>query len=297
MKARGTRLRRGWCGPLGLAAVAALTAVTGCGGANGSGGKNPALVISGRAPATPYAGPLRVADHPAGDLRARAGAAGLALECDGDISSGGSGDRWSEGDGGSTPAGGLAAYFDMQQPDVPRHGYRVERAEPDRVLFSFDVHGRTKVAVVVAKDGPGRPGWGPESSASCDPSELPAAFTDRQPYEIWSDADGRRVPLSRVSSSPGPAHCGWQTVHFLEVGAPSGAHPALYARDPKGVLPAGMLTAPYRGHTTLPRDARDTGYHLGDQSLWLSPDGSLAYIRRAGSVEAWPAVAPGNGCA
>lgn len=69
------------------------------------------------------------------------------------------------------PEEGLNAYFDIYQPEEPDYGYRVERREGDRVLFSFDVRGRTKVAVVVAKDQPHRPGWGPETSASCDPSE------------------------------------------------------------------------------------------------------------------------------
>lgn len=63
----------------------------------------------------------------------------------------------------------------------------MERKEKDRVLFSYDVKGRAKVAVVVAKDQPHRPGWDPETNASCDPSELPASFTDST-YEIWTVA-------------------------------------------------------------------------------------------------------------
>ncbi|MER6458536.1 hypothetical protein ABT270_38945 [Streptomyces sp900105245] len=58
----------------------------------------------------------------------------------------------------------------------PDHGYRAERREADRALYSVDVKGRTKVAVVVAKDQKDRPGWGPpETNAACDPAELPAA--------------------------------------------------------------------------------------------------------------------------
>ncbi len=64
----------------------------------------------------------------------------------------------------------------MVQPEQPDHGYRVERAERDRVLYSYDVDGRTKVAVVVAKDQRDRPGWGPETNASCDPAELPESL-------------------------------------------------------------------------------------------------------------------------
>ncbi|SFF54996.1 hypothetical protein SAMN05216251_118117 [Actinacidiphila alni] len=276
MRARGARV---------VGAGLLVVAAAGCGG-----GGHP-LVVSGQAPTTPYAGPLLVAAHRGDDVAARAGAAARALECDGPPYSGGGPDRWSAGDGGSTPAKGLAAWFAMDQPDVPRDGYRVERAEADRVLFSYDVGGRTKVAVVVAKDQPGRPGWGPETTASCDPSEFPASYTDRQPYEIWADAAGRRQPLSRVNSSVGPAHCGWQAARFLEVGA------TLYARDPSHVLPPGMLSRSYAARVALPPDARDTGFHRGDQHLWLAADDSFAYIGTAGAVEAWPSVTPGHACA
>lgn len=40
----------------------------------------------------------------------------------------------------------------MFQPVQSDHGYRAERREADRALYSVDVKGRTKVAFVVAKD-------------------------------------------------------------------------------------------------------------------------------------------------
>lgn len=40
----------------------------------------------------------------------------------------------------------------MFQPVQPDRGYRAEHREADRALHSVDVEGRTKVAVVVAKD-------------------------------------------------------------------------------------------------------------------------------------------------
>ncbi|MFF7970081.1 hypothetical protein [Streptomyces sp. NPDC007905] len=72
----------------------------------------------------------------------------------------------------------------MFQPVQPDRGYRVERQEADRVLYSFDVKGRPKVAVVVAKDQKHRPGWGPETNASCDPAELPARYAAAQGWEV-----------------------------------------------------------------------------------------------------------------
>ncbi|WP_043670284.1 hypothetical protein [Streptomyces xylophagus] len=271
----------------GFALVAVLVAVTAVGCGSEDGGD---VVVAGTAPAKPYDGPLYV---PASGSD-KSGAAGRALECDGKMYEGGGADAWSKGDGGKTPEGGLRAYFDMQQPDVPRTGYRVEREESGRVLFSYDVGGRTKVAVVVAKDGKNRPGWGPESSASCDPAELPASFAEAHGYEIWTDKDGKRVPTTVVSSSVGAAHCDWQKAHFLQTG--EGRKGRLYARDPDKVLPSEMLTAPYDGDVRMPASARDTGYRYQDWQLWLTADASKAYVRTPDGVEAWPAVKDGTGC-
>ncbi|MBK3573293.1 hypothetical protein JHN63_05545 [Streptomyces sp. MBT65] len=270
----------------GLTAVAVLVAVTaGCGTEDGGD-----TVVAGTPPATPYAGPLYV---PATDSD-KSGAAGRALECDGKTYESGGADAWSKGDGGRTPEGGLRTYFDIEQPDVPRTGYRVERRADGRVLFSYDVDGRTKVAVVVAKDQKNRPGWGPETSASCDPAELPASFTEAHGYEIWTDKDGKRVPTTVVSSSVGAAHCDWQKAHFLQTG--EGKKGRLYARDPDKVLPSEMLTAAYDGDVRLPASARDTGYRYQDWQLWLTPDASKAYVRTPDAVEAWPALKHGAGC-
>ncbi|MGN9762371.1 hypothetical protein [Streptomyces sp. SD31] len=277
----------------GLVVVLVAAAVVGCGAEGES------VVVQGTPPPTPYDGPLYVPvrnldeDGPRA-TRIESGAAGRALECDGEIYSGGGGETWSEGDGGSTPEEGLTAYFDIEQPDVPRSGYRVEREENGRVLFSYDVDGRTKVAVVVAEDRKDRPGWGPETSASCDPAELPESFTATQEYEIWTDEDGRRVPITEISSSAGSAHCDWQQAHFLALGTYRDRK--LYARDPDGVLDPGMLNAPYDGDVSMPGDAHDTGYRLGDRRLWLTDEKSMAYVRTPDGVEAWPRVKDGMGC-
>jgi len=271
----------------GLAGVAVLVAVTAVGCGTGD-GKD--VVVAGTPPAKPYAGPLYV---PATDSD-ESGAAGRALECDGKMYAGGDAETWSKGDGGKNPEGGLRAYFDIEQPDVPRTGYRVERRADGRVLFSYDVGGRTKVAVVVAKDGKNRPGWGPETSASCNPAEFPASFTKAHGYEIWTGKDGKRVPTTVVSSSVGAAHCDWQKAHFLETG--DGKNGRLYARDPDGVLEPGMLTASYDGDVRMPASARDTGYRYQDWQLWLTPDASKAYVRTPDGVEAWPLVKDGMRC-
>ncbi|MFE3031896.1 hypothetical protein ACFXKY_09610 [Streptomyces canus] len=266
-------------GPWVVLAAVAMT-VVGCESGEG-------LVVEGTAPATVYDGPLDVPtkeldEHTPQALRLASGAAGRALECAGEIANGNGPDGWSRDDGGDSPAEGLELYFDLFDPGEPRSGYRVERREADRVLYSYDVGGRTKVAVVVAKDQHDRPGWGPETSASCDPSELPAAWTASHGYEIWTDRAGRRVPTTEVSSGAGGDHCGWRQVHFLDLGG------RRYARDPEGLLEPGLLTAPYDDSVTLPANARDTGYRYEDRELWLTGDRGAAYVRTPDGVEAWP---------
>jgi hypothetical protein len=273
---QGAGMRRG------LWAVLAAVAMTVVGCESGEG-----VVVEGTPPATVYDGPMNVPtkeldEYTPRALRLASGAAGRALECAGEIHNGNGPDGWSEGDGADSPEEGLKLYFDLFDPSDPRSGYRVERREADRVLYSYDVAGRTKVAVVVAKDQEGRPGWGPETSASCDPSELPAEWTASHGYEIWTDQAGERVPTTEVSSGAGDDHCGWSEVHFLHLGERT------YARDPEGLLDPGTLTAPYDGSATLPTDARDTGYRYGDRELRLTDDRRTAYVRTPDGVEAWP---------
>ncbi|MEU9479035.1 hypothetical protein [Streptomyces sp. NPDC048191] len=277
----------------GLVAVAVLTtvAVAGC-----EEGPRPDLVVKGTSPASPYGGPLHVHTEEPDDsgpraLRLASGAAGRALECDGEIFDGAGPDGWSFGDGGDTPEAGLRLFFDMVQPDLPDHGWRVERRSADRVLYSYDVGGRTKAAVVVAKDQKDRPGWGPETHAACDPAEFPAAFAAAWGWEVWTDRHGRRVPVTRLSSSTGPGHCDWQSAHFLDLDGAS------YARDPEGVLGDQLLTAPYRAHVRMPAGAHDTGYRYRHWRLWLTDDKATAYVRTPDGVEAWPRIKRGVGCA
>ncbi|MEV7983368.1 hypothetical protein [Streptomyces sp. NPDC086519] len=282
-------MRRG----LAAATVLVAAAVVGCDGVGG-----PHVVVKGTPPATPYRGPL---DIPAEEteastpqaLRTASGAAGRALECDGEIHWGIGPDGWSEDDGGGSPEDGLRLFFDMFDPQVPRSGYRVERREAGRVLYSYDVGGRTKVAVVVARDQKDRPGWGPETSASCDPSELPASVTSGPGWpEIWTDARGRRVPVSKITSSAGAEHCGWQSAHFLTFGGRT------YVRDPYGVFAEGSeLAGRYDGDTAMPAGAHDTGYRLRDWRLWLTDDGDTAYVRTSHGVQAWPMERRGFACA
>ena len=239
---------------------------------------------------TPYAGPLFIASSRSEDpgVTARGAAAG-ALECAGEPSLNYS--------GGNVPhrsaKKALETFTGRQWSGVPRAGYRIEREEAGRVLYSYDVDGRTKVAIIVSNaERPGYGGgWHVESQASCDAAEWPDDVTDALGFDVWTDKDGVRVPTSKVQSSKGPEHCDWQSVTFLYLGRQQ------YLRDPKGAISHARYKSSYDAAATLPGDAEDTGFRLDGKSLWLAADESAAYVGAGPTVERWPAPKDMVGCA
>jgi hypothetical protein len=268
-------------------------------------------VVSGTSPAgiTPYDGPLSLPVDHADDasVLARSGAAGRALECSGKAYDGGGGDYDSglESAQGS-PEAALENYFHEEgwaaTWGMPSHGYRIERRDDHRVLFSYDVDGRTRAAVVVAdsvEDWKHHTGWGVEGWARCDPAEFPAAFTDGLALAVWTDATGARVPVTTVTSWQGPEHCDWQDITFLEIGSEAnGRGKEEYLRDTTGEL-GRWLDGSYDAHATLPTDATDTGWRHDGRGLWKVPDRSAAYLVDLADptdVERWPASTEPIGC-
>ena len=204
-----------------LVVVAATLLVAGCGGSS--------VVVQADPVSAPYDGPMSLpADHrDKATVQERSGAAGRALECVGDPYAG----------GGASYDSGLESVQDSATDaltnlfeedyvgDLPKDGYRVEREDDGRVLLSYDVGGRTKIAFVVSedvKDFNGDTGWGVETWAECDPSELPASVTDDLDIDVWEDASGRRVPVTRIRSFQGAQHCDWQDITFLHLGPDRG---------------------------------------------------------------------------
>ncbi|HET6166811.1 MAG TPA: hypothetical protein VFE07_08285 [Marmoricola sp.] len=271
---------------------------------SGCGSQSP--VVTGETVANPYDGPMSLPLDHSDDatVAARSGAAGRALECDGPPFDGGGGDY----DSGlastqSSAEHALSNLFDEDSPTYPPHeGYRVERRDGGRVLFSFDVGGRTKVAFIASddvRDWKHHTGWGIESWAQCDPAELPDSATGSFAVDVWTDASGARVPVSTVTSWPGPEHCDWQDIIFLELGSDaSGSAQQEYLRDTRGKL-ADLLDVTYEADATLPKGATDTGWRHDGRELWLVPDRSAAYLVRVGDatdVERWPASTQPIGC-
>jgi hypothetical protein len=245
------------------------------------------LVVTGSAPAAPNRGPLKAKapDLDGDEDNVQGGGASvLALECAGKPYQGGSrDDGWGASDGADSPDQALNALVaDEFARSLPRRAYRVEREAGRRVLYSYDVGGRTRVAVIVAKDLPRRPGWGLETFAQCDPSEFARRDRAHLDIRVWADREGRPAPVSKIFSAAGPEHCDWQSAEFLHLGDRQ------YLRDPEHALSRELLHSSYAPKTRLPDGATDTGYRDGRRQLWLSADGSDAYVRTGGGVERWP---------
>lgn len=239
-----------------------------------------------------YDGPLHVsredARHPS------AGAAGDVVDCGAWGDGGSSGDGvYAEGATADSPSGALEVARSERAFDGVQEGLQVAKEEEDRVLYVVEVDGVVKQAVIVhdgpATEGAGGPGWYVESWARCDYAELPRDFTDSIGLQVWTDAQGDRVPTTTIESSTGPEHCDWQSMTFLSLGD------AEYVRDPQPGLEE-FVAGSYQEHAVLPDDAVDTGYQRSGDHLWLSPDKARAYVGTPRDVEVWPREVQPLGC-
>ena len=203
------------------------------------------VVDRDRTATPPYDGPLD------------AGAAVGALECDGKTPY-----QRGEGvydDGLAKVQGSAEAALDDYMSEsglsffAPSDAYAVEREQDGRVLFSYDVDGRTKVAMFAAddvRDWNRDEGWGVRAWAQCDPSELPPDVTDDLNIGVWEDESGRRVPVTRIQSFQGAEHCSWTDITFLLVGREEAAD--WYVRDTSGDF-SRLLRTTFANEADAPR--------------------------------------------
>jgi hypothetical protein len=267
-----------------IAISIAAVLVAGCGSV---------VIDRGGSATPPYDGPLD------------AGAAVGALECAGETPYG-----RGEGvydDGLATVQTSAEAALDDYMSEsglsfsTPSDGYAVEREEGRRVLFSYDVDGRTKVAMFAAdgvRDWKGDEGWGVRVWAQCDPSELPADVTDDLNIGVWEDESGRRVPVTRIQSFQGAEHCSWTDITFLLVGRERTGDQ--YVRDTSGGDFAGLLRTSFTNVDRPPEGATATGWRRDGRQLWIGPDKEAAYLVSlddAQDVERWPAAKQRIWCA
>ena len=179
------------------------------------GGGDPASEVVERSESAtpPYVGPLD------------AGAAVAALECDGKTPFEHGEHVYDDGLAkvkGSAEAA-LGDYMRESGPifTTPAHGYAVELEQAGRVLFSYDVDGRTKVSMLAVddvRDWNDDEGWGVREWAQCDPSEFPEDVTDELNIGVWEDESGRRVPVTSIQSLKGSEHCDETDITFVLVG-------------------------------------------------------------------------------
>lgn len=241
----------------------------------------------------PYDGPLYVeASGPHGDSEVDGGAAERVVSCDGPAVAGGiSGSPYVDGEAFDSPDEAMDESGGGFIFDGARTDFRVARAEEDRVLFTYDVGGITKQAVIV-HDGPAAndEGWYVESWARCDLAEFPASVAEATGTQLWFDDSGHQVHTDLIVSYAGPEHCDWQESTFLTLGE------ATYVRNPPQDLGDGYFDEEWDDDTELPATADTTGYHRLGADLWLSSDQRRAYVVQGDNVELWPREAKFLGC-
>ncbi|HEX2756282.1 MAG TPA: hypothetical protein VHM48_12510 [Candidatus Limnocylindrales bacterium] len=206
------------------------------------------------------------------------------LECTGEVAN--IGDEVS-GTAGTDPLGptAAAALTSFLGPtnayaSLPAGGFTQIHVDIHWASFGHLVGGRLKAVIVLTDISDFGPGWVVRGIRACDASEFDPAVPLTFPVTIWTDSSGARVSTDLIRSMAGPAHCGWDTVTFLQFGGD------LYFRDPKGAMNAWTTTS-FEPRALIPRNAEASGYRSGGAALWTVPGGD-AYLDFSGHVERWP---------
>ena len=112
----------------------------------------------------------------------------------------------------------------------------------------------------------------------------------------WVDDGGSPVDPSLLSLEPDEC-AGRRSAAVLEIlwplnpGANEEQRLRRYVRDPDLVISPRELAAPYDAASSLPQDARFTGYSGGPFQLWIGPDDDIyVYISDGPRVEALPRI-------
>lgn len=249
----------------------------------------------------PNTGPIPIVDLSrdpvvdGGDPSTRAGAASDFLDCRDGIVQGIAAADFGIPPGASDPDVSVERFVLEELFVLPGSGYTAAGEDEGRRLYTHSVDGEAKVAIVVADrsiipiDADGE--WGVEALASCDPSEFDSSFDELLAFEVWLDADGERMPSAVIKTYQGDDHCDQESATLLSLEG------ALFVADPRGVLGDVSAATDFDDDTELPADAVDSGYRHESRKLWLSADGSIAYMVTDDKVEAWPLAANLPNCA
>lgn len=263
-----------------VAVIGLLAGLAAC--ADGGQGEEPPSASPGH-----YTGRLYVSSEGLDrhDPVAKMGAAGEAITCRTPMTGGFNDPAEGPYDNGATsgtPEGAIEVALGEGGFDGASDGFEQVAADDDRVLFSYEVDGVTKQALIV-HDGPtiSEDGWYLESWARCDWAEFPDDVIASTPYLIWQDADGQNVSTTEVEATVGPEHCDWQDLTFLHVPGTT------YLGGAHGFALRFVEEKP-RADIPLPDDAVDSGYSRDGDHLWFAPNESVAYVGSRQSVDTWP---------
>lgn len=229
------------------------------------------------------------------DPAVRAGAVANFVDCEYGVWQGGWTADYGPLGSGPSPDAALATALRERVLALPDQGFVAAGRDEGRVVYTYDVAGRSKAAVIVADsatmDIVTADDWGVEAFASCDPAEFDVPGQEAFPMTVWQDADGNGVPTSSVTSYRGPEHCEWESVTYLALDGEQ------YISDPEQVFDGRDFVAPFDADAELPPDAIDTGYRRDGRHLWLSSDRTIAYVVTDSSTEAWPSSTDDFFCA
>lgn len=177
---------------------------------------------------------------------------------------------------------------------LPAAGFEPPQVDGHWALHRYVVGDRVKAIAVSTDRFPSlveSDGWELVGLRACDPSEFdPADGLTENGTTIWLDAASKPVRADFLFSRPGPGHCGWERVTFLQLGD------ELYLRDVKGVL-AGQTLRAFRIVRALPTGAVDTGFHTSALRLFTVPDRQSVYVKSSkGTIERWGRATEQIGC-
>lgn len=113
----------------------------------------------------------------------------------------------------------------------------------------------------------------------------------------WRDSAGEVVSVDRIALYSDDC-AGRESAGFLDVQWPledvPGVDPEFrrYVRDPEAVMPPTQLLAPFDAASSLPREARFTGFRAEPFGLWAGADDEIyLYLVHGTRVEALPRAA------
>ena len=195
---------------------------------------------------------------------------------------------YGEGERGYADPEAAMRAFIREGAVIPQSGYQELARDETALLYGYKHEGEVKVAVRVTAVPGAEGGWVPERLIACRLAEYGRTADMGRGVWLWANRWARTVQ-ERV----GPAHCDWQSTRFL-YWAPPGTPDtlrttSLFVRDPRGVF-RDRWTVPFLRSTTLPSDARYTGFRRDARALWLAADERAMYVKDGDRVERWPRI-------